>query len=356
MRDDVTLHPQCDAFGVQQVVSADSVPSDGSTVHLSDPSSEAEFRRALTNLDADVDCVVLSNGVDADGAVHESEFVVFRRLGDEQQECASVHPLVYHFRRWVGAWRRDPSVPSSPTPPMWLAEAESLALEVPPCTTAPPPSPTTSESHPAPISSPAACETAASQSSSHPLRTPQSAAAASPVEVSPLSTPVEVGPPSPSVAPALEVVPSPRSPLATPPSAPAVSNTRETRVPDGTPSWLVEAEVQVDETSRADETTFAHASTGRVLLTLTGVLPPSVLASLAQTNSIVHLPAQDGGTALLTRVRGAIWLGACVVDTATWSPTSRKYRVTPREKSSQIAPRRTVAQIHRLKRRQFERR
>ena len=129
------------------------------------------------------------------------------------------------------------------------------------------------------------------------------------------------------------------------------------RTQDGEPTWLVEAEVCVDETPpRADETTLVHASTGRVLLTLTGVLPPSVLASLAQTNSIVHLPVQDGSRTVITRVRGAVWVGTCVVDTTSWSPTSRRYRVTPRERSSQIAPRRTVAHMHRLKRRQFERR
>ena len=345
MRDDVTRHPQCDALGIQQVVPADSVPSDCSVVRLNVPSSEAEFRRTLTNLDPDADCVVLSNGVDADGTTHESEFVVFRRLGDQKQEdCAGVHPNLYHFRRWVGTWKRfSSSTLDYSAPPAWLAEAESRSKDISP-------------------SPPAVCETGVLQSHSETV----SSSVAPPTPPPPSSPPSVVAPPTPPPPSSPTSVVAPPTPP--PPSSPtsvvapleevsSASTSHAMRTQDGEPTWLVEAEVCVDETPpRADETTLVHASTGRVLLTLTGVLPPSVLASLAQTNSIVHLPVQDGSRTVITRVRGAVWVGTCVVDTTSWSPTSRRYRVTPRERSSQIAPRRTVAHMHRLKRRQFERR
>ena len=94
MRDHVTLHPQCEDFGVQQVGSADSIPSNCTPVHMEDRTSETEFRRVLTSMNSDVTCVVFSEGVDADGTVHEGEVVTFRRLGDAQVENVSIHPLL----------------------------------------------------------------------------------------------------------------------------------------------------------------------------------------------------------------------------------------------------------------------
>ena len=80
LRESVTSHPQCEDFGVQQVGSLDSIPSNCTTMHMEDRASETEFRRLLMSMDSDVTCVVLSKGIDADGTVHEGEVVTFRRL------------------------------------------------------------------------------------------------------------------------------------------------------------------------------------------------------------------------------------------------------------------------------------
>jgi hypothetical protein len=101
-------------------------------------------------------------------------------------------------------------------------------------------------------------------------------------------------------------------------------------------------------------TVFKHATL--CVITLEGVLTPNVLTSLAQINSVVFLASHDGSRTSLTRVRNAIWLGGYVVDITSWTPNERTYSVTPCTNRTQIAPRRTVAQIHQTKRRQFERR
>ena len=90
--------------------------------------------------------------------------------------------------------------------------------------------------------------------------------------------------------------------------------------------------------------------------TLDGVITPAILTSLAQSNTIVYLPTPDGIRTSLTRVRNAIWIGAYTVDPASWNVEDRTYRLATRTGRTQIAPGRTVAQLHRLKRRQFERR
>ena len=95
---------------------------------------------------------------------------------------------------------------------------------------------------------------------------------------------------------------------------------------------------------------------GTTALTLDGVVTPAILTSLAQSNSIVYLPTSNGIQTSITRVRNAIWIGAYTVDPASWDVENRTYKITTRMGRTQIAPRRTVAQLHRLKRRQFERR
>jgi hypothetical protein len=95
---------------------------------------------------------------------------------------------------------------------------------------------------------------------------------------------------------------------------------------------------------------------GTTALTLDGVVTPAILTSLAQSNTIVYLPTSDGIQTSLTRVRNVIWIGVYTVDPASWNVENRTYKITTRRGRTQIAPRRTVAQVHRLKRRQFERR
>ena len=289
MRDEVTLHPQCDDFGVQQLVSRESIPNECTVLCLEDPTSASEFRKTLTQMDHTVECVFLSNGVDVDGTIHEDEVIMFRRLSGthvDDTEPMLVNPVLYHFRQWNRVKRTSPSSPRPPPPPSspsssaqsepsWLIEAEEKVEN----TTPPPPSRT--------------------------------------------STP----PPPPPTTPRLERLPHiPESRATTPPN---------TSVP-------------------RPETSLVHDST--TVLTIDGVLTPSVLTSLAQPNSIVYLPTCDGVRMALTRVRNAIWLGTYIVDLASWKPETCTYHVTPRGNVGQIAPRRTVTQMHRLRRRQFERR
>lgn len=282
MREEVTLHPRCDDFGVQQLVTRESIPEDATAVRMEDRASASEFRRTLTCMDDDVECVLLSEGVDADGTVHENEVVMFRRLSTHSSPLENVHVLLYHFRAWRRAVAQKTSAPS-PTPspsvssePSWLTEAEGQVEE---------------GRLPSPVASPVA------------------------------------SPATPSVVPV------------------GLPDIPETRTPSPPPS------VSVVPTYN---TTFVHDSTP--VLTIDGVIPPNVLASLAQPNSIVYLPTRDGVRMALTRVRNAIWFGTYAVDIASWTADTCTYRVTPRANHNQFAPRRSVAQMHRLRRRQFERR
>ena len=295
MRESVTSHPQCDDFGVQQVGSVDSIPSNCTTVHMDNPTSETEFRKILTDMDSDVTCVVFSEGIDADGTVHTGEVVTFRRLGDTQTETASIHPLLYHFRRCV---RMKSTPPPSPTPlspspsssePSWLTEAEvRVETEVIVLDEDDPEVHDRDETPDAPAQSPSETEV-----------------------VSP-----------PSVPALLSDIPEHR-----------------TVFPPDTPIHTTQFTLD-----------------GTTVLTLDGVVTPAILTSLAQSNTIVHLPTPDGVRTSLTRVRNAIWIGAYTVDPGTWNVEDRTYRLATRTGRTQIAPRRTVAQTHRLKRRQFERR
>ena len=294
MRESVTSHPQCEDFGVQQVGSADSIPVNCTTVEMNDRASETEFRRILTEMDSDVSCVVLSAGIDADGTTHEGEVVTFRRLGDTQMENISIHPLWYHFRRWM-RMRRTPvppplSLSTSPTfsssEPSWLTEAE--------------------------------------------VRVDTEVVAVDDVD---------------NVNGAPETPPS---------SSP---NTNETHSPHNAPASLSDVpEHRAISPPGTPVHTTHFVLDGSTVLTLDGVVTPAILTTLAQSNSIVYLPTPDGIQTSLTRVRNAIWIGAYTVDTESWNVDERTYKISTRMGRTQIAPRRTVAQMHRLKRRQFERR
>lgn len=298
LRESVTSHPQCEDFGVQQVGSVESIPPNCTTVHMEDRASESEFRRVLTRMDSDVTCVVLSEGVDVDGTVHEGEVVTFRRLGVTQVENASVHPLLYHFRRWTRMQSTPaPSLaspspsPSSSSEPSWLTEAEvRVETEV--------------------------------------------------VVVDDDRDVTPPIPPEPSPPPSEEDEGEARVSVNTVPPA-LLSDIPEHRAisPPGTPIH-----------------TTHFVLDGTTALTLDGVVTPAILTSLAQSNTIVYLPTSDGIRTSLTRVRNAIWIGAYTVDATSWNVEERTYKITTRAGRTQIAPRRTVAQMHRLRRRQFERR
>ena len=101
-------------------------------------------------------------------------------------------------------------------------------------------------------------------------------------------------------------------------------------------------------------TMFVNDST--TVLTIDGVITPNVLISLAQPNSIVYLPTRDGMRIALTRVRNAIWFGTYIVDTTSWRTETCTYSVTSRANYAQFPRRRSVAQMHRIRRHQFERR
>jgi len=292
MRESVTSHPQCEDFGVQQVGLADSIPSNCTTVHMENRTSETEFRKILTGMDSDVTCVVFSEGIDADGTVHEGEVVTFRRLGDTQMEDVPVHPLLYHFRRWSRMRPTPAPTPLSPSPssssstePSWLTEAEVRVVD----------------------------------DDDLEMRNGASISDTPPESSSPVRETVR----SPHNVPAL-LTEIPEHRTVSPP-VPPVHTTHFTL--DGTTA-----------------------------LTLDGVVTPAILTSLAQTNTIVYLPTPDGVRTSLTRVRNAIWIGTYTVDTTSWNVEERTYHIATRTGRTQIAPRRTVAQIHRQKRRQFERR
>lgn len=305
MRESVTSHPQCEDFGVQQVGSTDSIPPNCNTLRMENRTSETEFRKILTGMDSDVTCVVFSEGVDADGTEHEGEVVTFRRLGDTQMEGVSLHPLTYHFRRWS---RMKPPTPTpsqaSPSPsqsssfsslePSWLTEAE-VRVET---------------------------EVVVVDEDDREMHDNDGASTFdAPSE--PVSSEGEATTWSPRNVPVL------------------LSDIPEHRTtsPSGTPP----------------HSTYFNLE-GTTALTLDGVITPAILTSLAQSNTIVYLPTPDGIRTSLTRVRNAIWIGAYTVDPASWNVEDRTYRLATRTGRTQIAPRRTVAQLHRLKRRQFERR
>lgn len=301
MRESVTSHPQCEDFGVQQVGSADSIPSKCTTVHMENRTSETEFRRVLTSMNSDVTCAVFSEGIDADGTVHEGEVVTFRRLGDTQIEDVSIHPLLYYFRRWSrmrptpasSPESLSPSPSSSSSEPSWLTEAEvRVETEVVVVDE------DGREMHDNDGTSTSDTPPESSSSERENTRSPH------------------------NVSALLSDIPEHR----------AVS-------PPGTPTH-----------------TTNFILDGTTALTLDGVVTPAILTSLAQSNTIVHLPTSDGIRTSLTRVRNAIWIGAYTVDPASWNVEDRTYKIATRTGRTQIAPRRTVAQIHRQKRRQYERR
>jgi hypothetical protein len=269
---------------------------------MEDRASETEFRKVLTGMDSDVTCVVFSQGIDADGTVHEGEVVTFRRLGETQVENVPVHPLLYHFRRWS---RMSPTPAPSPvslsaspfsSEPLWLTEAEvRVDTEV----------------------------VAVDDDDDYYDRKMHG------------TTP--------------DALPEPLS-----------SETEETaRSPHNVPVLLL-SDIPEHRTASPIgtliHTTHFVLDGGTTALTLDGVVTPAILTSLAQSNTIVYLPTSDGIRTSLTRVRNAIWIGAYTVDPASWNVEDCTYKIATRAGRAQIAPRRTVAQVHRLRRRQFERR
>tara|TARA_B110001452_G_scaffold130958_3_gene108791 strand:- start:3431 stop:4246 length:816 start_codon:yes stop_codon:yes gene_type:complete len=271
---------------------------------MEDRASETEFRKVLTGMESGVTCVVLSQGVDAEGVVHDSEVIIFRRLGDAQLESVSVHPLLYHFRRWVRSNHTPlqlssasspppseltnslPSSPSSLSQPSWLTEAEvHVEIEA------------------------VDVEEGTEDNTSHESLTSSQIVSQ---ETALHNIPVLL-----SDIPEHFAIPSP----------PKVA--------------LHTTQFKLD---------------GIVVLTLEGVVTPAMFTSLAQSNSIIYLPTIDGIRTSLTRVRNAMWLGMYIVDPTSWIPEERMYNITIRTGRTQIASQRTVGQMHRMKRRQFERR
>lgn len=303
LRESVTSHPQCEDFGVQQVGSVDSIPSNCTTMHMEDRASEVEFRRILMSMDSDVTCVIFSKGIDADGRVHDGEVVTFRRLGDTQMEDVAIHPLLYHFRRW------SRTIPTPTPSPVSLSPSES------------------------------------SSSSSEPswLTEAEVRVETEVVVVDEEDREVQGG--------------DDASTFETPTQLASSKGGQQTTSPRKPPVLL--SDIPEHRTASPPATPI-HSTyfnlDGVTALTLDGVVTPAILTSLAQSNTIVYLPTPDGIRTSLTRVRNAIWIGAYTVDPASWNVEDRTYRLTTRTGRTQIAPRRTVAQTHRLKRRQFERR
>lgn len=302
LRESVTSHPQCEDFGVQQVGSIDSIPSICTTVHMENRASETEFRRMLTSMNPNVTCVVFSEGIDADGTVHEGEVVTFRRLGDTRMDDVAVHPLLYHFRRWsrvkpsstLFAGSLSPSQSSSSSEPSWLTDAE-VRVET---------------------------EVVVVDDEDREMHDNRDDAPMSDASTGLASSESDL--------------------TITPHNVPKLlSNIPEhcTASPLGTPV----------------HSTYFNLD-GTTALILDGVVTPALLVSLAQPNTIVYLPTRDGIRTSLTRVRNVIWIGAYTVDPASWNVEDCTYRLAARTGRTQIAPRRTVAQIHRQKRRQYERR
>lgn len=291
-------HPRCEDLGVQHVGSVESIPTECTTVHMEDRASETEFRRILTDMNSNATCVVLSEGIDVDGTVHEGEVVTFRRLGDAQPDGVTVHPLLYHFRRWLRMTHsslppralHSPSHSSPSSEPSWLTEAE-VRVET---------------------------------------------------EVIVVDDGCHEDTNAPDPTPLEPLVPSPWG-----------ESTASLNVPVLL-SDIPEHHVASPPRTSTHATGFVlHGATA---LTLDGVVTPAILTSLAQSNSIVYLPTTDGIRTSLTRVRNAIWIGAYTVDLATWNVTECTYKIASRSGRTYIAPLRTVGQMHHLKRRQFERR
>ena len=326
MRDEVTLHPSCENLGIQKMVSEDSVPTEGcAVVHLQDPGSEREFRRTLTNMTDDVACVVLSGGVDANGTVHDAEFVMFCPLGEQREENA-VHAALYHFRRWQRQPRTFATAEEQPT---WLVEAEARVDELELVTTEARGEAQENDSSVV-VEEKTAKETrveaVAQENDSSAVEEEKTAKEMRVVEA--------VAQESVSVV------------------------VEEEKTTEKTPEKNAVTRVVGSQTTLGNPlatTTFRTNDDG-IAMTLVGVLPPDVLSSIAQPNTIVYLPVHGGGRVSITRVRNDVWLGAYVVDLTTWSDTERNFVVAPRHPRSQMAPRRTVTQVHRLKRQQFERR
>lgn len=292
LRESVTAHPQCEHFGVEQVGSMDSIPSNCAIVQMENSASETEFRKILTSMNPNVTRVVFSEGIDRDGTVHDGEVVTFSRLGDIQVDEVTIHPVLYHFRRWSRITLDGPaSFPVFPSPsqsssslqPSWLTEAqvrvETQVAADEHC-----------EVHDAPV-----------ELESYKGKLP---------------TPPHNVPPLLSDIPEYRTAPPPVTPI---------------------------------------HSTYFNID-GTTVLTLDGVVTPAMIMSLAQPNTIVYLPTLDGIQTSLTRVRNAIWIGLYTVDLMSWNVEYRTYKLTGRTGRTQIAPRRTVAQIHRQRRRQFERR
>lgn len=292
-------HPQCEEFGIQQLVTHESIPEDATVVRTKECTSAYEFRKTLTHMDDSVECILLSKGVDGDGTVHENEVVMFRRLSTHREDAPleNMHVMSYHFSRWRRAAQPPLSfpAPTSPTSPS----------QIPAHSSASPSTSSTSQSEPSWLTE-----------------------AEIQVEVEGTLSPT-TSTRTPPVIPSLTV------------GLPDIPETHMTPTP---PPSVVPTH----------NTIFVHDST--VVLTIDGVITPNVLMSLAQPNSVVYIPTRDGVRMALTRVRNAIWFGTYVVDTTSWAMETRTYKVTTHANHNLFAPRRSVAQMHRLRRRQFERR
>ena len=365
MRGDVTAHPRCDDFGIEHMVSVASIPLNCTIVRLQDRTSESEFRQALTNMNDDVTCVVLSDGVDEDGTVHESEAVMLCRLGEQPVVEHTLSPLAYHFMKWMRTVRSLRTIRSEP---VWLVEAgsqmgvdvepwcgEELTFENSDVTEQP-----IGDKGLDMTQTGSLVETGAQTEAlvETPVETQTEALVETPVETqtealveTQTESLVETG----SHAETLVETPAETQTEAlveTP--VEKLTGCIENDTVDVAYVDINQEDAEPCSLSRDMTTLFEHDSVN--VLMLDGILPPNVFTSIAQHNSIVYLPTQSGVPIPLTRVRSAVWLGNYVVDINSWSPVNRTYTVVPRQSRAQFAPRRTVTQTHRMKRHQFERR
>lgn len=307
MRDSVASHPQCENLGIQQVGCRESIPTICTVVNMQDCASETEFRRILTGMASNVTCLVLSDGIDVDGVVHDNEVITFRQLGDELSENSSVHPLHYYFRRWLSSNRIECHSPSLVSQQSSQASSPSESFD--------------SSSSPHSVSEPFWLTDAEVRVETELVAVAEEGGGERTTSPKTLNLPTETAT-SRSIPVILSDIPENRaaSPMKIPPHS---------------------TQFKLD---------------GAVVLTLDGVVTPAMFISLAQSNSIVYLPTINGIKISITRVRSAIWIGTYTVDPNSWIPEERTYSVVSRIGRMQLAPQRTVAQLHRIKRRQFERR
>jgi hypothetical protein len=312
-----------------------------------DPRSPAcAFRDCLFDLNEDVTCLVLSRGVDADGTVHEDEYVIVRRLSAPTVVSDPDVRVAPAFHR-----RRDATTTTTPS---WLEEAERDVANVVAVDAVPPVEPVDAVEH---VSAYACMEDASVEDAS----VEQPSAEDASVEDASVEQPsaedasaedasAEESSEEPSEEPSAEQ-PSEE------PSAEQPSEEPSAEQPSEEPSA---EEPSTEEVSAEDvesyETRLYTSRDAEPVATLSGVLTPDVFRCLAQSNVIAHVPTSSASRIPVTRVRDSVWVGMYVLQADTWDPRDRSYLVSARPARSQMAPARGVVHLHRIRKNQFERR